>query len=366
MRIEQILTWQAAAVAVLAVAAARPELLGPALGGGAAVVAFTLLRWRGEWLYRWLGWRVGFAARSRRGSARSGATNPALPGLSDLLPELEVSTVAGRRGQQIGMVRDGRGWAAVIEISTGDELFPANRPPAMLPVSRLAELLSVDDVRLAGVQLLVHAVPPPGHGSTGPADRPVPAAQGMWVVLRLDPMVAPGALISRTGGVEALHRALRRCTERAVETLTATGLSATPLAEAAVRGVLALSAPPPTPAGTPPPHGVERWAYWECGAAHVGYEVRAWPPDRLGSLLDAVLAVPALATVVAVTFRGTDPRSARLTGTVRLVAADPEAAAEAGQSLQKSVQDRGGRLRRLDGRHAAAVLATLPLGGGPR
>ena len=292
--------------------------------------------------------------------------NPTLPGLSDLLPELAVSTVAGRRGQQIGMVRDGRGWAAVIEVSAGEQLFPARQPSGMLPVSRLAELLSVDDVRVAGVQLLVHAVPPPADGSTDPAGRAVPAAQGMWVALRLDPMVAPEALISRNGGVEALHRALRRCTERAVETLTATGLSATPLAEEAVRGVLALSAPPPTPAGVPAPRGVERWTHWECGAAHVGYEVLSWPPDRLASLLDAALAVPALATVVAVTFRGADPRSARLTGTVRLVAADPEEVATAGRALQKSVEDHGGRLRRLDGRHAAAVLATLPLGGGPR
>ena len=363
LRIGQVLGWQAAAVAVLAVATSRPLLLRAAVGGAAAVVCFTLVRWRGQWLYQRVGRRLGFAVR-RRTARRSAAQ--ALPGLSDLLPELDVSTVAGRRGQQIGLVRDGRGWAVLVEVSAGDDVFPARGAPTTLPVSRLAELLSIDDIRLAGVQLVVHAVPPPPEAWVGPAARPLPAAQGIWVVLRLDPMVAPEALISRGGGVEALHRALRRCTERAAETLAATGLSAKPLDEAAVRSALALSAAPPTAAGAPPAVGVERWGHWECGAAHVGYEVCRWPPDRLATLLEAVLAAPVLAVVVAVTFHGVDSRSARITGTVRLVAADPHSAREAGRALQKAVASQGGRLARLDGRHAAAVVATLPVGGGPR
>jgi type VII secretion protein EccE len=151
-----------------------------------------------------------------------------------------------------------------------------------------------------------------------------------------------------------------------VETLSATGLTVRPLDEPSVRAVLALSATPPAALGAPAPRGVERWTHWECGTVHVGYEVRAWPPDRLLALLTAVLAPPALAAVVAITFRGSDSGRSSLSGTVRLVAADAQAARAAGRAVQKAVEFHGGGLHRLDGRHAAAVVATLPLGGGPR
>src|SRR5262249_23648331 len=113
--------------------------------------------------------------------------------------------------------------------------------------------------------------------------------------------------------------------------------------------------------GDPSPAGQLRRGSWVTAAG--GHPClaggRASPPD-LTRVAAAAAARRADRTVVSVAVE-LDGRVPRTRGAVRLVAADTAAAGQARQELLAS-----GLAHPLPGAQAAGVLATVPLGGGPR
>lgn len=189
---------------------------GAALAGaGALLLAGALLRRRGRWAAEALLRRV------RRDALRTGVSLPALvagarpdrPALGlahRLLPALDVTEVPDRNGPAFGMLADGRGCAAVLEL-------PGGALPS-LPVTLLGRWLAEDPARPAGAQLIVEqfALPPwdqlhgyrptaayrqlPAHG--------VPVAVRSYLVLRHEPLDAPEEVRRRGGGTAGAGAAL--------------------------------------------------------------------------------------------------------------------------------------------------------------
>ena len=369
----QLVAWQLAAAAVWLAAAVGPRwLLGVAVAGAAGTAALTAVRGRGRWLYQSTGERIasGLRWRGRRRGLRQPVGDAELATARALLPELELGVIPGRRGGKIGVIRDGRGWVAAIGVHAGDEVLPVAAPVpearlaavpdarlAAVPVARLAAVLSGDDVRPAGVQVVLHLAP-----AAGPC--PVPAARATWIVLRMDPSSHPSALAG-PGGVDVLRHALRRAVERAGEILAAAGLTVDVLDDAGLRAALGLS----SVAGTTTDRraaGERRHGWLDTDAAHVGYWIRDWPADGVPALLGAAAGLPALAVSMSITLGGRHGRGVRMCGMLRITGRTVEEAQRAGTRLATQAAAAGGRLVRLDGQHAGALLATLPLGIGVR
>ncbi|NJQ08220.1 hypothetical protein [Streptomyces lonarensis] len=158
-----------AAQGAVGVTAAGVALANPAgwalAGAGALALLPVLARRNGRWLDESLAHRLPRLHRLHR-LHRGGADGPAaratghrptaageVPGREDLglvhrlLPALDVVAVADRNGPELGMVADGRGSAALLELPGG--VLPS------LPVGLLAQWLREDPAGPAGAQLLV-------------------------------------------------------------------------------------------------------------------------------------------------------------------------------------------------------------------
>jgi type VII secretion protein EccE len=267
----------------------------------------------------------------------------------------------------IGVVEDGAGWVAVLDLA-GDPglLAAASTTPLAVPLGPLVTALSTEDIQLSTVQLVVHTAPArlaaPGANHGLP-----PALQAGWLALRVSAETAlTGAGRSAgTGkaGLDRVQRALRRGVDRAVETLHGLDVAAQPLDSDGLRAAFGLAtAGRPATAGAPAEPATEHWTGWQCaGAGHACYAVRDWPPAGLAALLGALATVPAHAVTLAVTVTVDRPEPA-LTGVVRVTDQTVDAARRAGDLADQAVASTGARLRRLDGEHAAAVIATVPLG----
>jgi type VII secretion protein EccE len=368
----QIVAWQIVA-ALVAYAAVRRGWL---LDAGAAVALLTLVltvpRYRGRWLYRWLGvwWRYRLR---RNGSPTGGADDDGdghLAPLRELVPSLTAATAAGRHGDPIGVLHDGAGWVAVLAVRPVDEVLPAPTAGGLLPLATLAEVLMVDDIRLSSAQVVVHMVPAPGpmaHALPAIAGSyaelgagAVPSTQVAWVALRLDPVTSRAAIDARGGGSTGAHRALRRCVARAVELLGIAGLPAHPLGQEQIRFVLALAA------GTRPStvdrrQVVESWHSVRFdNVTHRTYWLQEWPPNGSPArLLNLLGATPALFGTLSVVL-APDGRTRVL---LRVSAPTAPATLVAGTALERLARRDGWRLVGLDGEHALGTLGTLPLGG---
>jgi type VII secretion protein EccE len=273
---------------------------------------------------------------------------------------------------------DGQSWVGVVAVEPAEELVPRAQRTPWLPVPVLAEALTVDDIALAGVQVLRYTAPAPT--AMLPARSPAagsyallnvwrtPASQHVWVALRLDPALCPDAVQVRGGGQEGGQRAVKRCVARVLELLDSAGVHARALDEESLRSVLALcggTRPVPAPPGTR--RTDESWTQWKGdGTVHVAWWVRSWPARGapMQALVDAVAGVPALAVAVSLALHPVQTEGARFRGFVRLSATTPAAAGTAAAVLERAAGAAGFALYRLDGEQALGMLATLPLGGG--
>ncbi|MBI1758911.1 MAG: type VII secretion protein EccE [Actinobacteria bacterium] len=377
LSVGQITAWQASLAAVLA-AAVRPG--PPTIAAGVlaiGVLALTVVRRRGRWLYQAYGVRSRFRARQRV-PVPAGPADPRLAALRELLPDLDLTGAVLRSGKRIGIIHDGQSWIGLVAVQAGTDIVARPQQVGWLPVRDLAGALVVDDIDLASVQVLRYITPAP----TGMIPSQAPAAasyqqvnrlrtpgdQHLWVAVRLDPAHCPDAIEVRGGGVEGVHRAVRRCIARILELLDSAGVAGTPLDEETVRSVLALSAG--THARNAPPgtrRSEETWTHWRGdGTVHVSWWVRSWPvrgiPMKL--LQEAAAAVPALSCSISLTLHPERTEGARFRCLVRLSAPSPAAANHAGHALLRACHTAGIGLYRLDGEQALGLVATLPLGGG--
>lgn len=375
----QVVALQVAAAIVLLGLVGGGWLVWAAVGPAALLVLLTLVPVHGRWFYQWMALRLRFLWRVPK-PVIDPDVDPRLVPLRELLPELDVLAAEGRGGEQLGIVQDGQAWVAVVGVHADDDLLLSTRPAGVrLPVRSLADVLAVDDVRLAAVQVLMHTVPAPSGllgGRLGTATSyeqlsawKVPAAQLVWVALRLDPTLCPDAVAARGGGLDGIYRALRRCVARTVEVLDAAGVRARGLDAEEVRAALALSAgvsPRNAPPGTR--HTGEQWRLWTCdGTVHVTYWLRGWPADPARGvpvLLERLVGLPTLFTTLSLTLMSKNDEQIRFRAMVRLSSVSTDAAAHAARALHEATSSAGFRAVRLDGEQAPAVFATMPLGGG--
>lgn len=378
--IGQVVAWQVAAAAALVGLVREDWLRFVGFGVAAAVAVPALLPVGRRWCYQWFAVQMRFWWRVPSAQDDTSADPRLLP-LRELLPDLDVAATQGRFGEQFGIVQDGQAWVAVVEVQRADGLLPPPRQsaPPRLPLRQISDVLAVDDVRLAAVQVVVHTVPAPSGLLPGRVNAAssyqqltggqVPASQVVWIALRLDPGRCPDAIAARGGGEAGIHRALRRCIARAVEVLESAGITARGLDADEVRSALSLSAGvAPRQAPTGARHTGEEWRRWSCdGINHVTYWLGRWPPDPargLSAVVDRLGAVPALFTTASLTFCERNLDRVQFRGMIRVSGTSAEAVERASSGFESLASAAGFRPVRLDGEQAPAALATMPLGGG--
>src|SRR5262249_1776271 len=295
--------------------------------------------------------------------------DPRLAALGELVPGLDVAGINLRSGERIGVAYDGQSWVGVVAVEPAEDVVPRAQQTPWLPMRSLAEVLTVDDIALAGVQVLRYTAPAPAAvlpaqsaaaASYGQLNRRgTPASQHVWIALRLDPALCLDAVQARGGGQEGGQRAVKRCVARVLELLDAAGVHGRALDEETLRSVLALSGgvrPVPAPPGTR--RTDESWSYWQGdGTVHVTWWIRSWPARGIPmlALAGAVAGVPASAVTVSLTLHPVQTEGARFRGFVRLSATSPATAAAAARVLQRTAGAAGFGLYRLDGEQALGV-----------
>jgi type VII secretion protein EccE len=332
------------AVALVLAALSGPAgwLLGLPVAGALAALGFG--RWRGRWLFRWVGIALRHGSRPR-----------ALPpgaGAADLLTLVEpgarvVGAELGGRGY--GLVEDEYGVTAVLEL--GDPATLLSDAPLAVP-SPVA-LLAGPDVR---VQLLVAGAPAPAlraaAGIPGTSYRQLtegrlPAYQRALLAAR----------VLRDGrSDDDLRRTLASALRRLRRRLDKEQVPHRPLGTDATLAALAELAHhhPGAPVR-------ESWSSLDAGGLRQATvrvtRLAGLRPELAGQLVPRLLGLPAVGTTVSL---AAAPPGAELV--VRLAAPDPVALGTALQALRRLLGAAGLGAVRLDGEHLLGLAATLPLG----
>ncbi|MFD7513041.1 type VII secretion protein EccE, partial [Streptomyces sp. NPDC059853] len=211
---------------------------GALAGGGAAVLAAALLRRRGRWADELVTARLRQDTRPPAPAGEGDHGHPGAPygrgtlGLArTLLPALDITAVADRNGPPVGVLADGRGYAAVLA-------FPGGTVPS-LPVDLVAHALTGDPARPAAAQVLVEqfGVPPwdfhyryqptVAYRQLPSGGRPV--AVRAHLVLRYEPLDAPEAARRRGGGAAGGRAAVVAALARLRARLAAQGMPSEPV-----------------------------------------------------------------------------------------------------------------------------------------
>jgi type VII secretion protein EccE len=333
-------------------AVAGVALMGPfgialmALGGLTLIGAF--LFWQGKWATEHL------AARLRAPKIPTGptTTGPGLGVIREVLPDLHVVEVTGRGAAPLGVIGDGQGFAAVLELEVVGNL--------RLDLATLAAQVKADPAELAGFQVLIEQFPLPALDLTerfGPTmvyrrlpTTAVPVLRRVWLVLRHEPLWAPEATERRGGGAAGARTALVAAAARLRVHLVDNGFQVHLLGLAAVTELLA-------GVGDPSQQGRFHPDAWLTQAgAHCCLAVTGdW-----SKLLMTATSIAADRCVVSVAVE-LDGHSAVTRSMVRLFATDQSAVANARAALIAS-----GLVEPLPNNQPAGVVATLPLGGGAR
>lgn len=297
-----------------ALAVGRPWPVAAGLGTAAAVLlAASLTRVRGEWFSTTLATRLRHLLRRTTHDVGSPQHEPeALLGL--LAPGASLRT-ADLGGTAAGL------------LSRQEELVVVLRPLT----DSVADLLSFEAEGVVG-QLVVHA---------GPVRDRRPRA---WLAVRAhrditvfddETLSAMLANILRRH-LKGTHPLSEKDIHAAVVALTHTGSG---------RGLL---------------H--ESWAFWRAGSViQAGFRLAGFDQlrhDRWPLLEELLSAAPGVALTATVT------TGAHSVAVLRIAGTNQSAVNAAAAELAHIGGHRGVRLERLDGRHARAVAATLPIGGG--
>jgi type VII secretion protein EccE len=359
----RLIALEAAAGAVLGGASLRGVIGWTMLATAAPVLVLAVTRRDGRWLTELLAVRlrgsaplsvvvVAGPALERATPDRRAAELGAVVGVA---PRLTVAECTGRNGYPLGVAWDGQGFAAAVELDAG--------LPLRLDLGRLAGHVADDDVPLAGVQVLVEQVQVPALEAGGFAPTAtyrrmapnLPLVRRVWVALRYEPIWAPEAAQRRgEGGVSGARLALAAALARLRVWLLGRGLDAAPLDASALARALRTI-------GDPSPAGELRRDSWTTAAGvHHCLAATVTSSADWTALLAVAAASPVDRAVLSLAAE-LDGRATRTRGAVRLVTTNATAAADARMELLAT-----GLVHALPDAQAAGVLATLPLGGGPR
>jgi type VII secretion protein EccE len=362
VRAGHLIAWQVIALIAAVALARRGTAQWPLLAVAALGLGLTVPRWRRRWSYQWL--LTAWQFRRSRGGAGE--------------PLVDVSPVRLRNGAEAGIVRDDDGFAVIIAIMPG----PGRRALTDLPFAALAGLLDPPDSLISAVQVVLQsdlaahdaaALPVAAYRAAG--HHRVPRSQAAWVALRHDPAVS-GYGAGSAGRARDLHASLLRSLAGrgagSLDLLAGHGLSGVLLDAEAARGLVAGSLLTPgvdssDPVSTDPGSraqaaGRHHWRAWH-GAArrHTTYGLGRWPSGGIAALQSALAMIPARTVTTAVVVTTGAGGAAELTATVRVTTGG----ADTQRQVAAAAAACGARLLRMDGEHAAGVLATLPFGRGP-
>lgn len=374
LAVGQVLTWEAAILAVAAVHQQPLPLLIPvALLAGLALVV-SAVRVRGRWGYEWLGLWLRFQTR-RRARRISDDTESDPSSLVDGV----LASVA--RGARISAMELDDGTAALISHEGGFtvlvEVVPAHQRQfievshPLPPISVLLPPGEPGEPELA-VQAVIHTVPAPGlrgaQDSAAVSYRQLtggglPARRRCWVAFQA--MHTPDerrAVDLQAALINAVSRLQRR--------LRSFGLRGHVLAPeetvAELRSLIRLESSDPRQAGASTAVR-ERWSVWSTGEqVHTCFGILDWPDpteDRAAGLLDRLMMTPSLATTVALAARHAGSEEIEVEATLRLTLPSQDAVGRATEKLRTTASAYGARVRRLDGEQVFGVAASLPLGG---
>jgi ESX secretion system protein EccE len=358
VRAGQLVTTQAAAVAVLAggVYGTIPLAAGVALA--IVLIALAWLRMRGRWAFEWLATALRFAGRRHTPPVDIAST-----GLLEFVAPGSRVTQAELAGDAAAVIVDGTGMTTVLELGdpTGllvEDVHALPSPATLLPAPGAEH-------PPCRIQLLLTGVPAPAPraGAGTPANSYRQLAEGRLLghgravlavrVLRAEGWTENDLRVALSGLVRKLPRRLG-------------DVAARPLGEAAAVRVIAELAHDDG-VGSPQ----ETWPGLRVGGlAQATFRLERWPDTRIETsrrLVSRMLALPAAATTVALSAGpGAAGGAAAITTvdlTVRLAAPDVSVLGTATQALHKLLAGERAHARRLDGEHLDGLAATLPLGG---
>lgn len=368
----------AAALVGLAAASGSPILLVIAVVAASCLAAAVLLRFGGRWWYQLAALRVALRRRAHRAALSAASRHADLsdPGAWMLAPDLRVYS-HDNRGDTIGIGQDRWGWFAAVIL--GGDTNVLSVPQQTLPLDRVLRLLDEGTARPSAVQVTTLRVPAP---TTVLGDRaecvrsyvdllgqvadPRPgAAQLTWLTVRLDPGDATAAAAGRGGGVAGVNRALAATVARIGKVLGAAEVDFHVLDADELRTAVDLGCGFDRPGrdGRDGSGVVEHWRGWHVdGMAHASFEVSRWPGVVDISLLDRLATGSADQTIVSLVVVAGE-RGLRVRTVVR-IAAPPERAAAAAESITREAAGMGVELRALHGLHGPAAYASAPTGGG--
>jgi type VII secretion protein EccE len=366
----------AVAVALVALDRGLAPLAGVVLS---AALLVGLLRVRGRWLVQWLGLALRYRLRVREREAEPLAADAdaRLRTLRLLTGDLTVAHARDHDGREVGLLGHAGGWSAVLALDPtgadgGAGLVASDAPTgaASFPLAALAGTLADRGVVLDAISAVWHCRPLSDDTPAAAAYRevlgPLPpvSRREAWLVVRLDPARCPDAVAERGGGVVGAHRAVVGALARISRVLADHDTAVRPLGADEVLDAAVEAAD----ADGPGDRLKEHWRAVVVGeVGHAAFGVTRWPTDAAPERLTDLTATAARTCTLALTLEpdATAESTVGLRGTVRLTADTPDALEVAGRELVARGHALGVSLDPLDGQHAAALAATLPLGTAP-
>ncbi|MFJ2650697.1 type VII secretion protein EccE [Streptomyces sp. NPDC087420] len=383
---------------VLVEAALALTGIGLALGGlwlvPAATVACVLVlvavsRRRGHAVQDWLSTALALRARTRPAEPCGPDVDPSLAPVAESVPGFRPFTYVDRNRRTVGMLGDGTFLTVVVRVeASGDGLRPVFGARS-LPLTLLADALTVDDITLESVQLVqqVRSAPAPhlpqqavARLSYAPLQEQTgaPALRLTWVAIKLDPELCREAVDARGGGIEGAQRCLVRVADHVASRITGAGFRAVVLDQEELNSTVATSACASPAlsarAGRPDASARRRTAetarVWRCDDRwHTTYAVGRWPELGRGAtplpkLVALLTSAPAYATTFSLTLRpGAHRGTMSIGGHVRITGGSDTELVRVRRTLEQAARHAKVGLVRLDREQLPGVLATLPLGG---
>jgi type VII secretion protein EccE len=370
----------AVAVALVALDRGLAPLAGVVLS---AALLVGLLRVRGRWLVQWLGLALRYRLRVREREAEPLAADAdaRLRTLRLLTGDLAVAHARDHDGREVGLLGHAGGWSAVLALDPtgadgGAGLVAGDAPmgAASFPLAALAGTLADRGVVLDAISAVWHCRPVTDDTPAAAAYRevlgPLPpvSRREAWLVVRLDPARCPDAVAERGGGVVGAHRAVVGALARITRVLADHDTAVRPLGADEVLDAAVEAAD----ADGPGDRLEEHWRAVVVGeVGHAAFGVTRWPADAAPERLTDLTAIAARTCTLALTLEpdattdATEGSTVGLRVTMRLTADTPGALEVAGRELVARGHALGVSLDPLDGQHAAALAATLPLGTAP-